>query len=41
MGLFDIFKRKKVQKEETKYREYLYSESELDEYEAYIKKSFW
>lgn len=40
MGLFDIFKRKKVQKEEMKYPEYLYSESELDEYEAYIKKAF-
>ena len=31
MGLFDIFKKKKVQKEETKYPEYLYSERELDE----------
>ena len=30
----------KVQKEETKYPEYLYSERELDEYEAYIKKAF-
>lgn len=40
MGLFDKFKKKNVQKKEKNYPEYLYSESELDEYEEYIRKSF-
>lgn len=40
MGLFDKFKKKDIKKKEKNYPEYLYSESELDEYEEYIGKTF-
>lgn len=38
MGLFDKFKKKKV--EDVRDDMYLYSEKELDEYEAFIQQNF-